>query len=107
MDLVEQTKARWEALRAMTPEARAAFLQAEKDEKEAQRKLDRKRKRVLREVAESVRYLDGGKAYGEMFLRGFYPHESKHVPEGRRLTRERIDAAIAFLQTVEEGLVSE
>lgn len=55
-------------------------------------------------IAECVRFLDGGAAYGRSFLNEFYPHEADYLAPGMRLTRERIDSCIEFLQTIRNGI---
>lgn len=89
----------------LTPAAAWAAHQADTEkERRAEAELDRGRRDTCTAIAESTYRLDGGKSYGDIFLRDFYPHEHRFLAEPLRLTRRRLDSCIEFLQTVKEGL---
>lgn len=84
--------------------AYAAHQEETRKQREEQRQLAMGWRDTCTQIAESVRYLSGGKKHAQIFLEGFYPHESDYLAPGMQLTRERIDSAIEFLQHVREGV---
>lgn len=89
----------------MTAKAAWAAHQADTEkERLAERELDMGRRDTCTRIAECVRFLDGGQAYAEVFLRDFHPHEHRFLAEQMRLNRARIDSAIDFLATIREGI---
>ena len=72
-----------------------------REERRQAEEIERGQRDTCTRIAECVRFLDGGAEYAQIFLRDFYPHEERHLADGMRLTRERVQSAIEFLTTVE------
>lgn len=90
---------------SMTPAAAwAAYLEDTRKERQQEEELDRGRRDTCTRVAECVRFLEGGDEYAAIFLRDFYPHESRFLAEGMRLNREQVDSAIDFLIAIAKEL---
>lgn len=82
----------------------AAHLADTEKERKERAEIERGWRDTCNHIAECVYQLKGGEQLAAGFLREFYPHESKYVPEGLRLTREAIDSAISFLTHVRTGV---
>lgn len=89
----------------LTPAAAwAAHMEDTRKERKRREEVERGLRDTATRIAECVRFLDGGAKYGAIFLRDVYPHEQRFLADGMRLTRQRIDSCIEFLQTVREGV---
>src|SRR5690606_10701095 len=71
-------------------------------ERQREAELDRGRRDTCRAVSDAVRSLTGGEAQARIFLEHFYPHESRFLVDGERLTADRIQSAIEFLTTIQK-----
>lgn len=81
-------------------QTKVSLLTETKEEREARRQIARGWRDANRHITESVRFLNGGKQYADIYMRDVYPHEATYIPEGMRLTRARIDSAIEFLEAI-------
>jgi hypothetical protein len=98
-----------EAVEAGSLDLTAALAEAAERERNDQRQaaeIEQSRRDSCTRIAECVRYLDGGAVAGEIFLADAYPHERQFLADGMRLTRTRIDNALAFLAALREGIGS-
>jgi hypothetical protein len=85
-------------------EAWAAYQEATRKDRERQAAIAHGWRSTNERIAECVRSL-AIQAPGDSFVTEFYPHHAEFVVEGQRLTRERCEDAITFLQTVLKELV--
>ena len=85
---------------SMTPAvAWAAHLEDTRKERERQAAIEQGWRDTNTRVAECVRSL-AVQAPGDGVVTEFYPHHDRYVVEGMRLTRERCEDAITFLQAL-------
>lgn len=82
----------------------AAHEQDTAKERQTEKERDHSRRIACTHVAEAVRHLGGGQQQGEQFIERYYPHESRFIADGMRLTVENVEAAIDYLTVIRKAL---
>jgi hypothetical protein len=75
-------------------------------EQRHQEEIEEGRRRTMIHTAEAVYMLAWGPNELQSFIRNIYPAHAGDVPNGMRLTSERLDAAIATLTTIREQVTT-
>lgn len=85
-------------------EAWAAYMADTERERRAKREEDEAIRGSLRHIQEAIRMFDGGRERAALWIRDTLPHQARLSPEGMHVTRERVCAAIAYLDELKEAL---
>lgn len=75
-------------------------------ERRKQRKIEEGHRHANLDVAGAVYMLAWGPNQLDVFVTKVWPHHARHVAEDRRLTRERIDAALTTLTALRAAATS-